>query len=139
MSTEDKISSDELTDLIGRVRVSFGGFEDADALIAEAERFAARIAEGKQRRDAAKAEEEGWFAAAHQREEETWKAEAERDQLRAELEAARPIVEAAAAWRKRIVDDPRFWADDEDFALIAAVDLYRSATSDHPSTTEEKP
>lgn len=57
----------------------------------------------------------------------------------AELEAARPVVEAAAAWRKRIVDDPRFWADDEDFALIAAVDLYRSATSDPPSTTGEKP
>lgn len=50
-------------------------------------------------------------------------------QADADREAARPVVEAAAAWRGRIVDDPRFWADDEDFALIAAVDLYRSATT----------
>jgi hypothetical protein len=50
--------------------------------------------------------------------------------VQAELEAARPVVDAADAWR----DDLCASKD-----LAAAVDLHRSATSDHPSTTEEKP
>lgn len=107
MSTGDKISSDELTDLIGRVRVSFGGFEDADALIAEAERFAARLAEVEAERDAANEFSSYYRDMA-----------VERGKI---MEAARPVVEAAAAWR----DDLCASKD-----LAAAVDLYRSATSD---------
>ncbi len=53
--------------------------------------------------------------------------------LLAELEAARPVVEAAVAF----VDLGGHLQHGG--PLIAAVDLYRSATSDHPSTTEEKP
>ncbi len=53
----------------------------------------------------------------------------------AELEAARPVVEAADA----LVSDWQSGRSTHGGPLIAAVDLYRSATSDHPSTTEEKP
>jgi hypothetical protein len=42
----------------------------------------------------------------------------------AELERLRPVVEAARAWVKRIVDPPNLWADEQDFALIAAVDAF---------------
>ena len=41
---------------------------------------------------------------------------------RAELGQLRPVVDAARAWRARITSDPNNWADDTDFALIAAVD-----------------
>ena len=143
MSTEDKISSDELTDLIGRVRVSFGGFEDADALIAEAEQFAARLAEVEAERDTARRQIEMIRAEWHQ-------ADADR-------EAARPVVEAAAAYEAawdRYANPSKYPGLTEEVrrldkanahqallnaVRVVAVDLYRSATSDHPSTTGEKP
>ncbi|WP_213452871.1 hypothetical protein [Rhizomonospora bruguierae] len=37
-------------------------------------------------------------------------------------DTAEAVVAAAIAWRKRITSHPNLWADDEDFALIAAVD-----------------
>lgn len=37
------------------------------------------------------------------------------------------ILAAARAWRARIVDPPNMWADDQDFALIAAVDAETAA------------
>jgi hypothetical protein len=44
--------------------------------------------------------------------------------------AERDVVEAAKAWRARIVDPPNLWADDEDHALIAAVDALSDAGTD---------
>lgn len=148
MSTGDKISSDELTDLIGRVRVSFGGFEDADALIAEAEQFVARLAEVEAERDAARAEEERY-----QSESRMFAADCTR--LERALEAARPVVEAADAVVRgyRLMIAAGFGLRREATSLVAAVDLYRSATTrnldsdvSNPSlaaetlpTTEEKP
>jgi hypothetical protein len=59
----------------------------------------------------------------------------ETEHLRAELEAARPVVEAAAEiTTSGDMPTTLMWV-----RLATAVDLYRSATSDHPSTTEEKP
>ncbi len=81
-------------------------------------------------------------------------ADLDRVRARRELEAARPVVEAAVAyenrWRRYAGIQPG--ADSTEVRLAkghahqallnavrtAAVDLYRSATSDHP-TTEEKP
>jgi hypothetical protein len=51
---------------------------------------------------------------------------AERDSLAARLADAERVVEAAKAWVASIVDPPNAWADDADFALIAAVDAYQS-------------
>jgi hypothetical protein len=42
--------------------------------------------------------------------------------LRDELRRAQSVIEAAKAWRARIVDPPDTWADNEALALIAAVD-----------------
>lgn len=44
--------------------------------------------------------------------------------FREQIAAMRPVVEAARSWRNRIVSPPNLWADDEDFAVIAAVDAY---------------
>lgn len=53
----------------------------------------------------------------------------------AAMEAARPVVEAAAEiTASGDMPTTLMWV-----RLATAVDLYRSATSDHPSTTEEKP
>lgn len=52
-------------------------------------------------------------AASNRRHAESWAQE---------LERWRPVVDAARAWRARITSPPNAWADDEDFALIAAVD-----------------
>ena len=40
-------------------------------------------------------------------------------------DASAEIVQAACAWVDRIQDPPNQWADEEDFALIAAVKAYR--------------
>jgi hypothetical protein len=40
--------------------------------------------------------------------------------------SADAVVQAAIAWRDRIHDDPNLWADETDFALIAAVDALRA-------------
>lgn len=134
---------------------------DEDALVDELRQARARLAEVEAERDALQRQrDEVWYRI------DLWSDDPDtgldhlldvwtsHEKALAELEAARPVVEAAVAyenrWRRYAGIEPG--ADSTEVRLAkghahqalldavraAAVDLYRSATSDHPSTTEEK-
>ncbi len=98
-------------------------FDQRDAAIERAKTLERQLADARE-------EEDGWMCAAHQREEETWKAIDERDQARAEVERMRPVLEAAQRWLEAL--KAKGWygrGEEQPFSplrtdLAAAVDVY---------------